>query len=1079
MGVVTLLLAGLAAGATPSNPPEEPQRLRGQVIQEVVFEVYPGLDEAALRTLADLAPGTVYRPSLIRRSIERLFQLDRFDNVIVRVAPSGGGLSVRFELSPKPRLTEIEFVRSEPVDEGRLRAALGLDVGDPVRPTDLLELRRKLQSAMISAGYRAADVDPSLEASDPAGGVKLVVRVAPGPKTKIRRIRFVQSPVFPKRLIQRRLGLERGDVLDLDVLAARLSSLEAFYREEGYLDVEVGEPDVLEVARAATSGTDADLTIPLIAGPRVEIEVRGNLRVSRRVVESYTRLISQRGTSEVVLREVQDRILEAYRLRGFWRAKVRVDDRVRPDGTEKQVLVLIREGEVGRLGRVSFEGRSAFRRSELRAIVSQSVKRALASILGEPGADPKLLNEILGGAPAAGPAPRRQPDTTPPDPDAIYVARAFRNASDAISAAYRARGYQQVEVSRPRVSENDDGLLDVVYEIREGIQWTVAQVRVVGNVALSEDELLETVAQDGDVRPGQPLIYEDVEQARRAIDEAYRNRGYLYVQVGNESELDGVGRSFSAIRRACERRFETGESSCGLDVVFTLTEGPQVRVRRILVRGNEDTRESVVRGQLLIEPGDILRASELEQSRDSLLRIGVFDRVRVRPLNESQVEPVKDVLVELTERSRYGLEVGGGASTEEGFRVFVGFSDANLFGSAVRFRIDGRLNFLPTALLVLYNDPVRQAIEDFLTSFNGFERLEYQIASGVTYPRIFGLPRGYAVGLDLIVLRDLDPAFLEDTQSANLVGTYSGLRPKILGERRTITFQLRTGLERTSLQCNDGLSGTGSTLAAACSATFTPGAPTQFEGTNAYLTGGPRFSVDFRNDPLNPRSGAYLEVEGSLAKGLDANSPDLGQVEGRLTFFIPFSDRLVFSGALLGGRIFAIQSNESVPVNRRFFSGGRATIRGYQEQTLLPQDVEILTSEEDRRAAAEDIFGPDPSEEQLATIPAVGEPLGAISAGGLLFLAFKAELTFALIGPLSVAAFYDVGDLFESGNFSFSTTTELEDGTQVRRALAQGAGFGLRLSTPVGPIALDVARPVNVRDPGADDFLLHFAVGVF
>jgi outer membrane protein assembly factor BamA len=1077
MGVVIggVVAGWIAAGGLAADP-QPSELLRGQVIREVVFRSAGDRREEELRGLADLEPGTLYRPSRIRRSIERLYQLGEFENVRVRAQPLADGVRLTFELPPRPRLTELRFVGTERVDERRLRTVLALGVGDPVWATDLPRLRTALRTALVRLGYRSASIGLGLDATDAKGGIRLTVRVALGPRTRIRELRFRGNTVLSRRALRRRLGVGPGDVLDLDQLEQRRSSLEQMYRRQNYYDVVVGEPEVRDVDQVAGPRALADVVIPVDAGRQVQLEIVGNRRLSRRVIEREARLFAERNTGDPVRREVRDRVRTQYRLRGHYKARVEIGVQ---DGREvRRIQIRIREGPVGWLGRIGFPGRHALERSELLDVVRDAVRRSLASVTGDPGADPVVLDAVLGGQPANRAAPRRAPDTTSPDADRIYVARAFRNAADALADTYRGRGYQQVDVGRPQVREREDGLIDVDFEVSEGIQWRVASVRSSGNVELNDRRLQRVVRQSAKVFAGAVLTFEALEEARRAVTEAYRDRGYLYVQVQSNAVApdDPLGRRHPSVRSHCSQARREGAEVCRLDAVFSVVEGPRVRTGDVLVRGNDDTRTSVVRSEVDVTSREVLRASDLERSRENLLRVGVFDRVRVRPLNEERVESVKDVLVDLTERQRYALEIGGGASTEEGFRLFTGFSDSNLFGSAVRVRVDGQLNFLPNAFLVLYNEPVRSAIQDFFDTFTTLERLEYQLSAGISYPRIFGLPRGYAVGLDVVGLRNIDPAFVEDTQTINIAGSYTGFRPRLLGRRRQVSLQLRTGVSRTALLCNDGLSAAETTLAAACSDTFTPGDPAQFEGNNAYFSGGPRLSIDFRNDPLSPTSGAYFELEGELAKGLDAESPDLGQIQGRLSFYVPLLPRVVFSTALLGGRIFALQDEESVPVNRRFFAGGRTTVRGYQERTLLPQDVTIIASEEERQQAAEDLGGDSP---EAVGIPPVGSPLGAISAGGLLFVALKAELTVQVWGPLGVAAFYDVGDLFESGSFSFETTTDLEDGTTVRRALAQGAGFGIRLATPVGPLALDVARPINVRDPGADDWQLHFAVGTF
>ena len=187
-------------------------------------------------------------------------------------------------------------------------------------------------------------------------------------------------------------------------------------------------------------------------------------------------------------------------------------------------------------------------------------------------------------------------------------------------------------------------------------------------------------------------------------------------------------------------------------------------------------------------------------------------------------------------------------------------------------------------------------------------------------------------------------------------------------------------------------------------------------------------------------------------------------MEARTNLYVPLGARVVLANTMHFGKIFPLQTAGAgsgtgcgaanpitVPVNRRLYANGR--VRGYPIKTLLPQDVTVD--------------------------PATGSTCNPISSGGLLFAAANTEVRILLYGALWIAGFFDVGDLWESGRFSLMTNTPLVDGSEVSRTFAMGTGVGLRVTTPVGPLSVDFAFPVNARDPGADDLTIHFAVGAF
>jgi translocation and assembly module TamA len=113
---------------------------------------------------------------------------------------------------------------------------------------------------------------------------------------------------------------------------------------------------------------------------------------------------------------------------------------------------------------------------------------------------------------------------------------------------------------------------------------------------------------------------------------------------------------------------------------------------------------------------------------------------------------------------------------------------------------------------------------------------------------------------------------------------------------------------------------------------------------------------------------------------------------------------------------------EELPASVRYFAGGDNSVRGYGFETLGP------TNEE-------------------------GDVIG-----GSYLATFSVEFDRLISKKWSVAAFVDTGNAFDSLDFDFKT----------------GVGLGLRWYSPLGPIRLDVAHPLD--DPDRD-YRLHITLG--
>jgi outer membrane protein assembly factor BamA len=160
--------------------------------------------------------------------------------------------------------------------------------------------------------------------------------------------------------------------------------------------------------------------------------------------------------------------------------------------------------------------------------------------------------------------------------------------------------------------------------------------------------------------------------------------------------------------------------------------------------------------------------------------------------------------------------------------------------------------------------------------------------------------------------------------------------------------------------------------------------------------------------------------------------------------YVPIGRGVVLAGQARTGRIFHLTADSATYPNRAFFLGGVDTMRGYLEDELIPQDV-----------ADEILEGADI------------DPNAVVRAGDA-FVLLRGEVRFPLYGELRGGVFADLGNLWaDAANLNPFN-------------LRPTAGAGLRLNTPVGPIALDWGFNLDPRDAlGERGNALHFSIGLF
>jgi len=187
----------------------------------------------------------------------------------------------------------------------------------------------------------------------------------------------------------------------------------------------------------------------------------------------------------------------------------------------------------------------------------------------------------------------------------------------------------------------------------------------------------------------------------------------------------------------------------------------------------------------------------------------------------------------------------------------------------------------------------------------------------------------------------------------------------------------------------------------------------------------PGISYSFVEEDFPPRPLEGHRTTGQLRGAVDGLVSDtsFGQVYGHTKWvFGLWSTGRLLTRAEAG--FTAIDELDTLPASVRFFAGGDTSVRGYAYKSLGPTD-----------------------------------PLGNV-VGGENLLVGSIEIDQQIAESWSVAAFIDSGNAYDQFS-EFDTAT--------------GVGVGIRWFSPLGPIRVDVAVPLE--DDAPDDYRLHITLG--
>src|SRR5437660_12641 len=506
----------------------------------------------------------------------------------------------------------------------------------------------------------------------PGGSVTAAVEEEP----KIVAIRMVKEDGQELSNTLSGIAVETGKTLDPGKIA---DSLRALYRTGDYADL-----------RAVVT--------PVADGVRLDFVVRENLFFNQVRIAGLTAPPSEASAAaamqltlgqtcrQAAVSEALERLRETLREEGLYQAEVSAETVPHPEAHQMDIVVHVKPGPRARVGIIQLRNGTEYRDADVKyttethemksdhgaargteEVITYTVERGVRhklmgiEITGNRYFDTELLRsrlQVFGGAfGSAGRFSRRLVDSDTQSMRTLYQANGFLDAT--------------VEQQTEDNYKGKQGDLFIRFVIQEGKQTRVASLSMEGNHVFKEDELLGVVGST----PGQPYSDFSVTTDRDNILALYFNEGFPEASFTATAErvsrdpaaqkADPGRNTVSSEKKQKKERTEKEslpaiEQAEAVRLVYHIQEGPQTRVRRILIGGYEHTRPGVIRREVHIKVKEPLREGDVVESQRRLYNLGVFNRVTIEPQNPNGTNPEKDVAVLVEEAKRYTLAYGGG-----------------------------------------------------------------------------------------------------------------------------------------------------------------------------------------------------------------------------------------------------------------------------------------------------------------------------------------------------------------------------------------------------------------------------------
>lgn len=224
--------------------------------------------------------------------------------------------------------------------------------------------------------------------------------------------------------------------------------------------------------------------------------------------------------------------------------------------------------------------------------------------------------------------------------DDVYDEDKLRADQELLRRFYYNHGYADFQVVSA-VGELDDttNKYTVTITVQEGDRYTFGDVSVESTIPEVDSKSLDSVVE---THKGDVYNAKDVEDTIVALTEKVAGSGYAFAQVTPRGD----------------RNFENHTIS----VVYTIDQGTKAYVERIEIRGNDRTRDYVIRREFDVSEGDAFNQVLIQRAKKRLENLDYFQSVDISTVPGSAPDQVV-LVVTVVEKSTGEFSVGAGYST--------------------------------------------------------------------------------------------------------------------------------------------------------------------------------------------------------------------------------------------------------------------------------------------------------------------------------------------------------------------------------------------------------------------------------
>ncbi|MFH1152591.1 MAG: outer membrane protein assembly factor BamA [Pseudomonadota bacterium] len=342
-----------------------------KLIADIRFSGNRRIESDAILRKIETKIGDVYDPESLTQDLKRIYKMGYFDDVRVEKEVKDRGVDIAFVLTEKPSVRQIRFKGNRVLEDSEITEVLKTGSGSILNVYTLEEDLTRIRNLYTGKNYHKCTISYDIQSLE-NNQADIQFTINEGKKLKIESISFVGNKYFTAKKIKKVMKtnekgwlswLTSSGELDENELSQDSKRIESYYKNNGFVDARVSDPEVTYLEDSIAIKFKIDEGSQYTVG---SVTFKGDMILPENELREKIKIKESAIYSRETLREDMLALTDVYADKGYANADIVPSIARDTDKLKVDVTYLIKQGSPVYFERIMISGNTKTRDKVIR-----------------------------------------------------------------------------------------------------------------------------------------------------------------------------------------------------------------------------------------------------------------------------------------------------------------------------------------------------------------------------------------------------------------------------------------------------------------------------------------------------------------------------------------------------------------------------------------------------------------------------------------------------------------------------------------------------------------------------------------